>query len=350
VIDRERAHANNYDHSLRVSSDVFPEGMTSVSGSSHEESDSRVSTPDTRGGPYQSGGESSSHSGSLSGAESKLNQLNFSATTFHTPPLIPSSQPNPQSTPKRNNKDDSFSFAQHFFSPESLRINQSLVESRVDNHTDTMFPAVVSMDEDLPSTQPVNSQAPATDRFKTPPIPWGRLTPLPGSIYAEPIVLVQQLVSFGRASNCTIQPGDIRISKHHIALQIHHPNKNLQNDPRTSVVGEWKPEPGMVVSFNVLGRAGVYVGRDRYSNGSSGRLWDGDEIFLFKDIMAGGQEEFIGFKVELTVGDVKRVGTASYRDRTYIPAPKTRNRHPVISAAGTKSSVQNQHRQTSPVA
>jgi serine/threonine protein kinase len=349
VIDRERAHANNSDHSLRVSSDVFPQGrfdMTSVSGSSHEESDSRVSTPNTRGGPYQSGGESSSHSGSLSGAESKLNHLNFSATTFHTPP----SQPNPQSKLKRNNKDDSFSFAQHFFSPESLKNNRSLMESRVDNRPGAMFPDVVSMDEDLPSTQPVNSQVPATNHFKTPPIPWGRLTPLPGSIYTEPIVLVQQLVSFGRASKCTIQTEDIRISKHHIALQIHHPNKDLQNDPRTSVVGEWKPEPGMVVSFIVLGRAGVYVGRDRYSNGSSGRLWDGDEIFLFKDFMAGGREEFIGFKVELTVGDVKRVGTASYLDRTYISAPKARDRHPVISTVGSKSSVQNQHRQTSPVA
>jgi hypothetical protein len=61
----------------------------------------------------------------------------------------------------------------------------------------------------------------------------------------------------------------------------------------------------MVVSFQVLGRSGVYVNEKRYTNDYIGRLWDGDEIILFRDFTQERPEVF-GYKVELSIGHVKR--------------------------------------------
>jgi len=160
-------------------------------------------------------------------------------------------------------------------------------------------------DDELPATQPVCSQD--STHFRVPPIKWGRLIPLAGSVSQEPISLVQQLVSIGRGAKCTIRPDDIRISKWHVALQINYPGER-EMDPNESRTGEWRPQPDMVVQFQAPGRCGVYVNGRKYGGGDRvGRLYDGDELVLFKDT-SSGKAEIFGYKVELTIGRVRREG------------------------------------------
>jgi len=307
VIDRARADARNLDVSLQGSSGVFPDGGFEISGS--EDSDS-LPTAQRLGDAFQyekkrRQSREPNRQNQYTGAESKLDRLAFETASpeiYSTPP----------SGPPRNGHQVSimspFSFANngHFnFSPESLRNPSPREQPPLSSPRTVMARRNQPEDEDLPSTQSVFSQPDEASTFRVPPIPWGRLIPLANSIATEPIMLIEQLVSFGRASNCTIKPDDIRISKFHFAMQIHYPERQRQTDPRDSRVGEWRPTSGMVVSFQVLGRSGVYVNEKRYTNDYIGRLWDGDEIILFRDFTQERPEVF-GYKVELSIGHVKR--------------------------------------------
>ena len=214
-----------------------------------------------------------------------------------------------------------FSFANnaHFnFSPDSLN-HQSpkstpkptrappLSSAATNIHPRLFFNSTpLPEDDELPATQSVCSQE-STTHFRVPPIKWGRLIPLPGSVAQEPIALVEQLVSIGRGTGCTIRPDDIRISKWHVALQINYPGER-EMDPSQSRIGEWKPQPDMVVQFQAAGRCGVYVNGRKYGGGDRvGRLYDGDELVLFKDT-SGDKVEIFGYMAELTIGQVRRDG------------------------------------------
>ncbi|KAF8251424.1 Pkinase-domain-containing protein [Wilcoxina mikolae CBS 423.85] len=318
VIDRARADARNPGVSLQGSSGVFPDGGFEISGS--EDSDS-LPAAQRLGDAFEyekKRRQSREHNrqNQYTSAESKLDRLAFvtaSPEVFCTPPSVQprNSQPSVMSP---------FSFANqgHFnFSPESLR-NPSPREQpafQSPRGKPAFNPPRTVMvpqpeDDDLPSTQSVFSQPDEASGFRVPPLPWGRLIPLPNSITTDPIMLIEQLVSFGRACNCTFKPDDIRISKFHIAIQIHYPERERQTDPRDSRVGEWRATDNMVVSFQVMGRSGVYVNGKRYTQHYVGRLWDGDELIFFRDYTQEKQEMF-GYKVELNIGHVRRDDASS---------------------------------------
>lgn len=241
----------------------------------------------------------------FTGGQPKFDRLGFDdvegSGPYSTPPPGPS---------KAGNGTSPWSFAGHAhfnLSPESLKTASLKQAPPAPKPTPGIFMEqhiVRSEDDDLPSTQSVIPQAPPA--FRAPPVSWGRLVPLPGSLTNEPITLIEQMVSFGRASRCTIKPDDIRISKFHFALQLNYPD-DRQTNPSESRVGEWGPAPNMIAIFHVLARCGVFVNGQRYNGKSQGRLYDGDEIILFKE-KHEEKHEFMGYKVELTVGDVKRNG------------------------------------------
>jgi serine/threonine protein kinase len=364
VIDRARAHAKNPHASCQESLGVFPEsGLDDKSGSDSVLVDKRC----------QANGVGKEPVCPLTGAESGIDNLNFKTIT-PSPPPAPSPSPPPPcsdvgvskapSTPPREgrqNPTESFdlvsftSAAANFnFSPESLKhCSPTDTPVRVDPSRKLIARAIptiailrVPADDDLPSTQPVCSQPSAvtvSSNFRFPPTPWGKLAPLAGSILAEPVTLRGQIVSFGRATNCTIRPTDIRISKHHFALQIHHPDRNLQNDPTVSRLGEWYPEPNMVVSYQVLGRCGVYINGQRVESGSVGRIWDGDEILLFKDVnVTDDTVQFMGFRAELVIGDVKRDPSQSRTGPSiYVPFSSDRSRGVLMGSSNGGASTGN---------
>jgi serine/threonine protein kinase len=304
VIDRARADADYPDDSFEGirSSDIFPDLGP------EEEDDSHPSAqPLGKAFEYKAGVDREPvRQNQFTGAESKLDRLAFaeaeaSRSPYTTPPPVP----------PKNVIASPWSFANNAnfnFSPESLK-TQSPKQPPVPNTTPKLVMDHTNNpeDDDLPSTQSVLSQIPST--FRVPPVPWGKLVPLPGSLAVESIALIEQMVSFGRASACTIKPDDIRISKFHFAMQINYPDPDRQMNPSQSRLGEWKPAPNMVVLFHVLGRCGVHINGHRYGapDNCVGRLYDGDEIILFRDY---GKEkhEFLGYKVELTAGDVRRDG------------------------------------------
>jgi hypothetical protein len=159
-------------------------------------------------------------------------------------------------------------------------------------------------DDELPSTQSVLSQTPS----RVPPVPWGRLIPLPGSLAPEPVTMCEQMVTFGRGFHSDVRIEDLRISKDHFAIQLTYPDRGRQTSPRGSRAGEWKPAPDMVATFLVKARTKVYVNGKPFGEEAHGRLFDGDEIFFFNAHHPDKPKERVswGYRAELTVGDVKR--------------------------------------------
>ncbi|KAI5796626.1 hypothetical protein EDC01DRAFT_49202 [Geopyxis carbonaria] len=228
-----------------------------------------------------------SDASSLNGAESGLNKLNFAPAT----PL-----------PKTWSAEPSFSFsnAAPNFSPDSLHnvSPQNASQPRLRSKFVPVRPA--PGDDDLPDTQLIFSRD--NSSFVMPPMPWGKLIPLPGSQESVIIPLVDQQFQIGRSENSTWRAEDVRISKHHVAFQINHPSAPHQNDHRKSRIGEWKPDANMVVTFHVQGQSGILVNESKFRRGESGMLCNGDRILLFSDPETN---EFIGFTAELTIGLVE---------------------------------------------
>ncbi|TGZ80084.1 Pkinase-domain-containing protein [Ascodesmis nigricans] len=260
--------------------------------------------------------------GSLHGADEEFNHINFVANSAD-----PSAFTTPPPPDRRARKAvASFSFADEpaavpNFSPESLKTRSPRTPGALNNRTPQQpsrlrMNAIASTfkpftpDGPMPPVQQITSPRTAladttnTTTFTRPYAPWGRVTVIPGSIpldnFPTQISFLDQVIKFGRASNADYKPPDPRISKHHVAIQINYPNKDMQSDPLVSrIEGNWKPDQDMVVMINVKGRCGVWVNGKVYKAGTVVQLCHGDELLLFKD---ASRNEFFGFKVELFVG------------------------------------------------
>ncbi|KAK6358513.1 hypothetical protein TWF730_007844 [Orbilia blumenaviensis] len=141
---------------------------------------------------------------------------------------------------------------------------------------------------------------------------WGRLNPLPRSIPHEPINLVEQHVRYGRSSACVCFVSDTRVSKHHFILLLAHED-NIEALANSAENEEsFTPHPEMKAWIKVLGINGIILhGRKLYKNGFF-RVFDQDDIIVFRD-----KNEFLGFRVDLMVGDHGRTAQDLRYERDY---------------------------------
>ncbi|KAK6519549.1 hypothetical protein TWF281_003375 [Arthrobotrys megalospora] len=137
--------------------------------------------------------------------------------------------------------------------------------------------------------------------FSRPKAIWGRLNPLPCSITHEPINLVEQHVRYGRSSACVCFVSDTRVSKHHFILLLANEEdiETLANS--TENEESFNPQPQMKAWIKVLGTNGIILHGRKLSKNDFFRVYDQDDIIVFRD-----KNEFLGFRIDLMVGDHER--------------------------------------------